>query len=259
MKKIILLATVMVCFLATEAQTITKIEGKRHLRSSTEYVNFVDSAVLRYPSTMTVRNLQLDFRFEFTNGNIQLEENDTIIISGGIGNQSFDPERDTIILEEGETLDPGEKFSKLFVFEDQSIGSSFMGILIQENDSTHSGIIHGKIEYVSKYTTTSSETRAPFVLVKEQSTTIPDDTLAVTESIMEKVKFYPNPVTSELNIINLKNTNVEVYNVVGQRISYFEDVSGNLSVEMETLPDGIYFVRMQNGKAVRTEKIKLVK
>jgi hypothetical protein len=255
MKKIILLATAMVCFLFTEAQTITKIEGKRNTRPDTEYANFSDSAILKYPSTLAITALQVRFRFEFTNGSIQLQRGDTIVISALIGTMPFFTENDTLIL--ATAIAPNGLYT--YTPPEEAIGNYLSnGALIQENDSTYKGTVHGIVKYVSKYTNTTFPiaTRAPIVLIKEQPTPPPT---AVTETIMEKVKFYPNPVTNELNVTNLKNTNVEVYNVVGQRLFHFENVSGDIAIEMKTCPDGIYFVRMQNGKAVRTEKIKLVK
>jgi hypothetical protein len=53
--------------------------------------------------------------------------------------------------------------------------------------------------------------------------------------------------------------NVEIYNIVGQQLVKYENISGDFSVDMSEYSNGIYFVRLQNGKSVRTEKIKLVK
>ena len=82
---------------------------------------------------------------------------------------------------------------------------------------------------------------------------------SLKESSIEKVRIFPNPVNSNLNIANLSNTKVEIFNLVGQRIISHENVSGDLHVDMTAYSNGIYFVKMQNGKSTRTEKIKLVK
>jgi hypothetical protein len=180
---------------------------------------------------------------------------DTIIIHGHIGNQDFE-EMDTIILKT--PLAAGATLSSVFPDEKMAY---FTNVFTPLNDSIVEGTIYGKIEYISRYTTIPPERSTKIHLIKEQSTTPPgpSDSTAVVESVMAKVKLYPNPVSDNLHITNLKNTNVEVYNVVGQRVYHFENVSEDLSINMKTFPDGIYFVKLQNGKAVRTEKIKLVK
>jgi hypothetical protein len=251
MKKIIFLVTLMACFLMAEAQTITKIEGKRHMRPATEYVD-LDSNGIRYPSTGSWSQLQLDFRLEFTNGNINLVAGDTIIISGRVGNQPF-LNIDTMIL----TTNLAAGATLLRIFSDEQT-AYYTNVLTVLNDSTYEGTICGKVEYVSKYTTTIPPDKCTKLhLIKEQPSQPGID--AVMESVMEKVKIYPNPVSSDLHITNLKNTNVEIYNVVGQRVTHIENVSGDLSIDMKVFPEGIYFIKMQNGKTSRTEKVKLVK
>jgi hypothetical protein len=249
MKRIILLFTVMVCFLSVEAQEITKMEGK--VKRSSPYVDLESNAII-YPRTTELRNLQLYFRFEITNGNLDLNANDTIIISGRIGNQTFFDDSVIIILDNA--LAAGA--TMYYEFPDEVMGL-YLNVLTTIDDTT-TGTLYGKVNYASHYTPPlplqkSLELR----LIKEQQGTDPEDNIA--ETAMSKVKIYPNPVISDLKITNLKNTNIEIYNIVGQRVSHLEDVSGDISVDMKIFPDGIYFVKLKNGNAIRTERIKLVK
>jgi hypothetical protein len=161
MKKIILSIALMICFLTVEAQTITKIEGKRFMRPITEYVD-LDSNGIRYPNTGSWHNLSLDFRFEFTNGNIALQQGDTIVISGRVGTQPF-LYIDTIILTAN--LAAGAKIFS--VFTDEHMGN-YVNALFPFNDSICEGTIVGEVEYVSKYTTIILPSKAAVLqLIKE--------------------------------------------------------------------------------------------
>ncbi|MDR2408118.1 MAG: T9SS type A sorting domain-containing protein [Bacteroidales bacterium] len=256
MKKIILLFTAMICFLTIEAQTITKLLGNISTRASS-LVN-LETDTIRY--TGAIHNLALCFGFEFKNGQTPLVTGDTVIIKCYMNNSSTGMFPDSIYVLKNNLA---TEASVEFKFPISESMSEYLNILDSYivNDSTHNPDICGVLTYVSNYPPiTNSQKCAKAILVKTTpSGSGGEDTTAITESVMAKVKLYPNPVSDNLHITNLKNTNVEVYNVVGQRVSYFENVSNDLSINMRTFPEGIYFVKLQNGKAVRTEKIKLVK
>jgi len=82
---------------------------------------------------------------------------------------------------------------------------------------------------------------------------------AVAENSTSSIKMYPNPVKDNLTIDNLKNSDVFIYNVIGQTMGNFNDCSGALTVDMSTYPEGIYLVKVISGKSVRTEKIKIAR
>ena len=142
-------------------------------------------------------------------------------------------------------------------YDDVALNSYGTGVITAIiRDTLYSINVSGKVLYASGYTSIPSATKTIRTYVMRKKSDPPP---AVIESVMEQIKCYPNPVSSNLTITNLKNTTVELYNIVGQRIVQQENVSGDISIDMKEYPEGVYFVKIQNGKAVRTEKIKLVK
>jgi hypothetical protein len=78
--------------------------------------------------------------------------------------------------------------------------------------------------------------------------------------VLKSAKLYPNPVSGSLKIENLEDaTNVNIYNVMGQIVRTIPSATGSIDVDMSDLSNGLYFIKMQNGKNVRTEKIQVVK
>jgi hypothetical protein len=206
-------------------------------------------------------NSQVRFGFEFTNGNTPLSVGDTIIIKGNIGTIKFpyddnDPDNPKITYSLTKDLEPGTTIQIAQSQWDPEELQSYSNVIQHEGDSLHRATVCGTLIYVSKYSLTKDTVKCVDAILAMEKT---GEEPAVLETVMAKVKFYPNPVSDNLYITNLKNMNVEVYNMVGQRVSHFENVSGDLTVNMKIFPDGIYFVKLQNGQTVRTEKIKLVK
>ncbi|KAF2514831.1 T9SS type A sorting domain-containing protein [Flavobacterium salilacus subsp. salilacus] len=68
---------------------------------------------------------------------------------------------------------------------------------------------------------------------------------------------YPNPATSSFSI-NIPTEKVEVYALTGQLIKKFSGAPANTSFDIETLNDGIYFVKITDD-ANRVSTIKMIK
>ena len=77
---------------------------------------------------------------------------------------------------------------------------------------------------------------------------------------LKSAKLYPNPVRESLKIENLNEaTDINIYNIMGQEVQKVSSVMGSVEIDMSGLSNGLYFVKMQNGKNIRTEKIQVVK
>jgi hypothetical protein len=74
------------------------------------------------------------------------------------------------------------------------------------------------------------------------------------------VEAYPNPATSEINVVYDPATAVKtiaVYNVIGKvAMAYRPTVSNGASLNLNNLPGGIYFLRLFNdaGEIIATKK-----
>lgn len=74
---------------------------------------------------------------------------------------------------------------------------------------------------------------------------------------------YPNPADSEINIVtqevNFSPYTIRIYNTLGQLQFYRSDVnSNNLSVNIDHLPKGLYFINISYNNNVQ-ETLKFIK
>ena len=82
--------------------------------------------------------------------------------------------------------------------------------------------------------------------------------LAVDNVNTTKFSYYPNPTTGILNITaSGKIENVEVYNLVGQKVLSFAPKSDKSEINMSSLAKGVYLVKaVVNGKVITNKVIK---
>lgn len=57
---------------------------------------------------------------------------------------------------------------------------------------------------------------------------------------------YPNPATDMLNINLSDNSEVVIYNMMGQAVSTFEGKAGNNTIKVDNLNSGVYFIQAGN-------------
>jgi hypothetical protein len=73
----------------------------------------------------------------------------------------------------------------------------------------------------------------------------------------EDIKMFPNPTNGTLNITNVKNANVVVYNTIGEVVLSLNNVSK--SFDVSGLAEGTYVVKVVTENNVITEKVTIVK
>ena len=66
------------------------------------------------------------------------------------------------------------------------------------------------------------------------------------EEVEAGISIYPNPANSIINIVNAENANVEIVNALGQVVYAKENVSGEISIDVRNLTDGMYFVKVND-------------
>ena len=74
------------------------------------------------------------------------------------------------------------------------------------------------------------------------------DTSPDVESIVEnKVAVYPNPMSDVLNIeLGDSQTDIVIYNSLGQVVRRYENMSGDMQINVAELKSGMYFIRINN-------------
>lgn len=94
----------------------------------------------------------------------------------------------------------------------------------------------------------------------ECGTSTHEETLNVTtctniDEVEAGISIYPNPANSIINIVNAENANVEIVNALGQVVYANENVSGEISIDVRNLTNGMYFVKVND----TVTKVNIVK
>ncbi len=82
---------------------------------------------------------------------------------------------------------------------------------------------------------------------------------AVSELDAENLSVYPNPSNGVVRIDNVEGNDIEVFNLVGQRIYSVENAEQNVRINLNDQPQGTYIVRISGTNGTRTEKVNLIK
>ena len=75
------------------------------------------------------------------------------------------------------------------------------------------------------------------------------------DEVENGISIYPNPASSNITIVNAENAKVEIINALGQIVYATENVSGEISIDVRNLTDGMYFVKVND----TITKISIVK
>ncbi|MBT8395072.1 MAG: T9SS type A sorting domain-containing protein, partial [Bacteroidia bacterium] len=83
-----------------------------------------------------------------------------------------------------------------------------------------------------------------------------NQTLSIQENSFNNIHFFPNPLNGNKLYINTNETiKVEIYNVLGKRIIFSEANPNMNSLDVSKLSNGIYLVKIGNGKQSITKKL----
>ena len=66
---------------------------------------------------------------------------------------------------------------------------------------------------------------------------------------------YPNPTQGSFTLELAEESNVGIFNMLGQQVMQLENVSGSQQVSLEGAPKGMYFVRIQSGNGIEVVKV----
>jgi len=251
MKKIILFLVAVSCLGFAQAQRVTKIyvsgEGgaiDRELKGDTLY----------YSNSSQTYRPSYRLSFEFENGETALNGGDTVVIMGTFAAVAYEG------YESPYTINGKDYKGLLFIVPAGGIAPNDTWVFKDNaNQAVTSKGEDGRVNATAKCAYTSGYGH----LEKATPDVMPYfylfNTNGIAESAIAAVKVFPTLASDEIQVINLKNTDVAIYSLVGQQMVAHSDLSGNVSIDVSTLANGIYFVKMQNGSAVRTEKIKIVR
>jgi hypothetical protein len=82
-------------------------------------------------------------------------------------------------------------------------------------------------------------------------------TISDVEEVTEQKTnvLYPNPTTGSFTIELVEESNISIYNMLGQQIMQLGKVSGLQHFDMGNAPKGLYFIQIQNGNQTEVKKL----
>lgn len=84
-----------------------------------------------------------------------------------------------------------------------------------------------------------------------------EDDVNVVEINLDAIRIFPNPASSQLNIITTETTQVSIYAIDGKMMKYVEAEKGQTAIDVANMDKGLYFVKLESKNAVKTEKVIL--
>lgn len=78
------------------------------------------------------------------------------------------------------------------------------------------------------------------------------------EQIDELIKIFPNPAFDDINIVNAGNADVFVYNIMGELLISKTDAANHFSIDVRSLPAGMYLIKIITNDRIITKKITVI-
>lgn len=86
-----------------------------------------------------------------------------------------------------------------------------------------------------------------------------DYTTSINTVESNNISIYPNPTTGIVNIKSAENSNVFVYNILGDIVASFNNISNNSKVDLSNLSEGNYVIKVVSDKESVNQQITIVK
>ena len=86
-----------------------------------------------------------------------------------------------------------------------------------------------------------------------------DDGDGVQNHSAQNLTVSPNPASTTISVENAAGAEISIYNVAGQKVMSIENADANETINISSLSEGVYVVRMVNGNEVATSKLNIVR
>ena len=134
--------------------------------------------------------------------------------------------------------------SNLWIGEDNTVPSSFWGTswkFVSEADGWKA---------ITNYTSS-----VPMIRVQ-----LPN-TLVSNQSIVSGTdyKIYPNPTSNIITIENVQNADIQIVNITGQVVASISNADFVTTIDVSSLAQGTYFIRITGENGIAVEKMNVIK
>lgn len=79
--------------------------------------------------------------------------------------------------------------------------------------------------------------------------------VGISEITGSTIKMYPNPASKVLNVSDVRNSNIQLINMMGQVVYSSRCLHDKVQINVSNFSPGVYFVRISKGQKVETGKI----
>jgi len=83
--------------------------------------------------------------------------------------------------------------------------------------------------------------------------------VSINEINAANINVYPNPASNYVMINNAENANVQVYDVLGNKVLDLNNISNNYKMDVSNLSQGSYVLKIVQNNQIVTKRISLVK
>lgn len=83
--------------------------------------------------------------------------------------------------------------------------------------------------------------------------------LGTDASQLEDISLYPNPASTVLNLKNAENADIQVFDILGKLILSQTNISNDAQVNVSSLQNGTYFMKISKENAVTTKRFLVAK
>ena len=73
------------------------------------------------------------------------------------------------------------------------------------------------------------------------------------------LSIFPNPACNVINVDNAAGAQISIYNIAGQEVMAIEAANANETINVASLSEGVYVIRVVNGNEVATGKVSIVR
>ncbi|MCB0755718.1 MAG: T9SS type A sorting domain-containing protein, partial [Flavobacteriales bacterium] len=120
-----------------------------------------------------------------------------------------------------------------------------------------SGLHDLPIGVSNAFAITASETEVPLTTIPD-TVVIDPNKVGIVDPVELDVAIYPNPTNGLINIVGINAGNVIVLNSLGQTVHSESLNSGNQSIDLGNLPDGVYMLRFNTEEASAVRRVRVM-
>lgn len=84
-------------------------------------------------------------------------------------------------------------------------------------------------------------------------------TVGIDESLDAETSLFPNPATSFVTLSGAAGKNVQFFDLTGKMVLNHEKISASQSFDISSLAEGLYIVRVSDGKKIVVKKLSVVR